>query len=185
MEVPLLAGDFLRRRRQALSGARGRHRWGVAADLRGVRRARVNQLANARAALGVAKGDRVAILSPNSHKFLEVLYATHAMGAVVVPINYRLIASDFEYVLNHSGTKVAVVDSDYAEVVDGLRGKAADRGALRHGPLRDGGCAAGLGGLRRAGRGAAGDAAAGSGPVGVGPAEHQLHLGHDGRGRRA
>ena len=122
MEVPLLTGDFLRRAVKLYPGQEAV----VDGELRLTYAefgARVNQLANALAALGVAKGDRVAILSPNSHKFLEVLYATHVMGAVVVPINYRLIASDFEYVLNHSGTKVAVVDSDYADVVDGLRDK--------------------------------------------------------------
>ena len=120
MEVPLLVTDFLRRAVKLYPDQEAV----VNGDLRlnyaqfGVR---VNQLANALAALGVVKGDRVAILSPNSHQFLEVLYATATIGAGVVPINYRLIGADFEYILNHSGAKVAIVDSDHAAVVHGLR----------------------------------------------------------------
>ena len=122
MEVPLLVNDFLRRAAKLYPGQEAV----VDGDLRltyAQFNDRVQQLANALTALGVAKGDRVAILSPNSHQFLEVLYATAAIGAGVVPINYRLIASDFEYILKHSGTKVAIVDSDYASVVEGLRGE--------------------------------------------------------------
>ena len=122
MEVPLVVNDFLRRAVKLYPGQEAV----VNGELRLTYAefgARVNQLANALLALGVGKGDRVAILSPNSHQFLEVLYATAAIGAGVVPINYRLIASDFEYVLSHSGTKVAVVDSDYAAAVEGLRDK--------------------------------------------------------------
>ena len=122
MEVPLVVNDFLRRAVKLYPGQEAV----VNGELRLTYAefgARVNQLANALLALGVGKGDRVAILSPNSHQFLEVLYATAAIGAGVVPINYRLIASDFEYVLSHSGTMVAVVDSDYAAAVEGLRDK--------------------------------------------------------------
>ena len=104
MEVPLVVNDFLRRAVKLYPGQEAV----VNGELRLTYAefgARVNQLANALLALGVGKGDRVAILSPNSHQFLEVLYATAAIGAGVVPINYRLIASDFEYVLSHSGTQ--------------------------------------------------------------------------------
>ena len=120
MEVPLLVNDFLRRAVKLYPTQEAV----VDGDLRLTYAqfgARVNQLANALIALGVGKGDRVAILSPNSHQFLEVLYGTAAIGAGVVPINYRLIASDFDYILNHSGAKVAIVDSDHKEVVEGLR----------------------------------------------------------------
>ena len=162
MEVPLVVNDFLRRAVKLYPGQEAV----VNGELRLTYAefgARVNQLANALLALGVGKGDRVAILSPNSHQFLEVLYATAAIGAGVVPINYRLIASDFEYVLSHSGTMVAVVDSDYAADVEGLRDKlpAVEHYVTVRFETEE--VAARLGGLRSAGRGAAGDAAAGSG----------------------
>src|SRR5215204_2488683 len=63
---------------------------------------RVNRLANALLALGVEKGDRAALLSPNAHQFLECFYGVTAIGAVLVPLNYRLVADDFVYIINHA-----------------------------------------------------------------------------------
>ena len=71
--------------------------------------------------LGVKKGDRVAYLAPNTHAQLAGFYAVPQLGAVLVPINYRLIADDFVYILNHSGSTVVCVHSDYLEVIDGIR----------------------------------------------------------------
>src|SRR5688500_6950904 len=52
--------------------------------------------------LGVARGDRVAYIATNTTRQLESFYAVPAIGAVLVPINYRLTASDFEYIITHS-----------------------------------------------------------------------------------
>src|SRR5947209_19136698 len=71
--------------------------------------------------LGVSKGDRVAYIAPNTHAQLESFYAVPQIGAVLVPINYRLIADDFAYIIEHSGAKVVCVHSDYLEVVEGIR----------------------------------------------------------------
>jgi fatty-acyl-CoA synthase len=71
--------------------------------------------------LGVAKGDRVAYIAPNTHAQLESFYAVPGIGAVLVPINYRLIADDFDYIINHSGASAVCVHSDYLEAVDGIR----------------------------------------------------------------
>ncbi len=71
--------------------------------------------------LGVTQGDRVAYIAPNTHTLLESFYAVPQIGAVLVPINYRLIADDFAYIIQHSGAKVVCVHSDYLEVVEGLR----------------------------------------------------------------
>lgn len=71
--------------------------------------------------LGVAQGDRVAYIAPNTHAQLESFYAVPQIGAVLVPINYRLIADDFNYIINHSGATVVCVHSDYLAAVDGLR----------------------------------------------------------------
>ena len=56
--------------------------------------ARVGRLANALAERGVEQGDRVALLAPNTHYFIETLYATNGLGAVFVPMNYRLTADE-------------------------------------------------------------------------------------------
>src|SRR5688572_147798 len=71
--------------------------------------------------LGVAKGDRVAYITPNSHAFLESFYAVPQIGAVVVPLNYRLIADDFAYLIAHSGARIVCAHSDYLEAVDSIR----------------------------------------------------------------
>ncbi|MGH3120987.1 MAG: long-chain-fatty-acid--CoA ligase, partial [Streptosporangiaceae bacterium] len=71
--------------------------------------------------LGVAHGDRVATIAPNTHAQLEAFYAVPQIGAVLVPINYRLTPEDFVYIINHSGTSVVCVDADYLDAVDSVR----------------------------------------------------------------
>src|SRR6185295_1390943 len=71
--------------------------------------------------LGVAKGDRIAYIAPNTHAQLESFYAVPQIGAVLVPINYRLTASDFVYLINHSGAEVVCAHSDYLAAVDSVR----------------------------------------------------------------
>ncbi len=120
MEVPLLVNDFLRRSTKLYADAEavvdGSHRfsWREFGE-------RVNRQANALRGLGLGKGDRAAIIAPNSHQFLETFYATAAIGAVIVPINYRLIPSDFEYILRHSEARVVLVDAEFTHLVDPIR----------------------------------------------------------------
>src|SRR5215510_9834932 len=71
--------------------------------------------------LGVKQGDRVAYIAPNTHAQLESFYAVPQLGAVLVPINYRLTADDFAYIIGHSGAKVVCVHADYLDAVDSIR----------------------------------------------------------------
>jgi len=71
--------------------------------------------------MGVAQGDRVAYIAPNTHAQLESFYAVPQIGAVLVPINYRLTPDDFVYLINHSGAKIVCVDSDYLQAVESVR----------------------------------------------------------------
>lgn len=71
--------------------------------------------------LGVQPGDRVATIAPNTHAHLEAFYAVPQVGAVIVPINYRLTAADFAYILGHSGSRVVCVHADYLDAVDSIR----------------------------------------------------------------
>ncbi|MDQ6673666.1 MAG: long-chain-fatty-acid--CoA ligase [Chloroflexota bacterium] len=71
--------------------------------------------------LGVGRGDRVAYIAPNTHAQLESFYAVPQLGAVLVPINYRLTTDDFAYIINHSGAKVVAVHGDYLEALDAIR----------------------------------------------------------------
>src|ERR1700704_918796 len=71
--------------------------------------------------LGVQVGDRVAYIAPNTHAQLESFYAVPQIGAVLVPINYRLTADDFAYIIGHSGASVVCAHSEYLEAVDSIR----------------------------------------------------------------
>jgi fatty-acyl-CoA synthase len=71
--------------------------------------------------LGVGHGDRVAYIAPNTHAQLESFYAVPQIGAVVVPINYRLTSDDFAYIISHSGARVVCAHSDYLDAIDSIR----------------------------------------------------------------
>ncbi len=122
MQVPLLVNDFLRRAALLYPGKTavvdGDRRF-IYAEFQ----QRANRLSNALLSLGIGKGDRVCILSPNSHFFLESFYGTSQIGAVLVPLNYRLVAAEHEYILNHAGVKAVLVDHEYTAVVDEIRAR--------------------------------------------------------------
>src|SRR5512132_1719976 len=91
-------------------------------------------------ALGVKQGDRVAYIAPNTHAQLESFTAVPQLGAVLVPINYRLTPDDFAYIIGHSGASVVCAHADYLDAGDGIRGDPPDVRefvALEGGP-RDG-----------------------------------------------
>src|SRR3989440_3684705 len=72
-------------------------------------------------ALGVKQGGRVAYIAPNTHAQLESFYAVPQIGAVLVPLNYRLTADDFVYLINHSGSCLVCADRDYLRTIDSIR----------------------------------------------------------------
>jgi len=71
--------------------------------------------------LGVQPADRVAYIAPNTHAQLESFYAVPQIGAVLVPINYRLSPDEFAYIITHSGATVVCAHEDYLACVDDLR----------------------------------------------------------------
>jgi fatty-acyl-CoA synthase len=73
--------------------------------------------------LGVAPGDRVAYIAPNVRGQLESFYSVLQIGATLVPVNYRLTADDFAYLIQHSGARVVCAHSDYLAAVDSIRGQ--------------------------------------------------------------
>ncbi len=75
---------------------------------------RVLRAGQALRALGVERGDRVAVLMLNSPRYLEMYFATAAIGAAVVPINIRWGADEINFSLRDSGTKVLVLDDRFA-----------------------------------------------------------------------
>ena len=120
METPLSPLEFARRTRR-LHGAREAV---VDGDLRLTYEQffdRCDRWSAALQGLEVAQGDRVATIAPNTHAQLESFYAVPQIGAVLVPINYRLTADDFVYIINHSGSSVVCAHSDYLEALDAVR----------------------------------------------------------------
>ena len=79
---------------------------------------RINQMAGVLSCdLGVRPGDRVAYLLPNCPELLELYYAVQKIGAVVVPLNYKLIPREVAYLTNASGARVLVFASQFAASV--------------------------------------------------------------------
>jgi fatty-acyl-CoA synthase len=120
METPLTPLEFARRTRKLYGDREGV----VDGDLRMTYEQffdRCDRWSAALQSMGVGKGDRVAYIAPNTHEPLESFYAVPQIGAVLVPINYRLTAEDFVYITSHSGATVLCVHPDYVEAVDGVR----------------------------------------------------------------
>src|SRR5512145_2331299 len=120
MRVPLLVDDFLLRaarvypEKTAIVDGALRLSYRQFAE-------RAHRLASALDALGIRKGDRVCMLSPNSHYFLESFFGASRIGAILVPLNFRLAAEEHRYILDHAGVKVVLVDHEYTGIVDGIR----------------------------------------------------------------
>jgi len=120
METPLSPLDFARRARRLYPDRIGV----VDGESRFTYREffeRCDRWSAALQKLGVQVGDRVASISPNTHAHLESFYAVPQIGAVVVPINFRLTAADFAYIVKHSGTSLVCVHAQYLDVVDSIR----------------------------------------------------------------
>jgi len=84
---------------------------------------RVARVAGALSALGVQRGDRVAILALNSDRYFELMYAIPWIGAALVPLNTRLAAPEIEYILNDSGSVALFIDGTMAHHLTSLDGK--------------------------------------------------------------
>ncbi|XVH30804.1 long-chain-fatty-acid--CoA ligase [Haloferacaceae archaeon DSL9] len=121
MEKPLLVTDFLDRARrhygdkEAVVATTGdRYTYAELGE-------RADGFAAALQARGVEKGDRVAVLDPNTHYHLEAAYGTMQLGAIHTPLNYRLVPADFEYILTDANVKAIYADGAFADKIDSIR----------------------------------------------------------------
>src|SRR5437762_3974823 len=120
MELPLTPMEFARRTRKLYPDREAV----VDGELRFTYEqffARCDRWSAVLQALGVNQGDRVAYIAPNTHAQLESFYAVPQIGAVLVPVNYRLTADDFIYLINHSGSRIVCAHSDYLATIDSIR----------------------------------------------------------------
>jgi fatty-acyl-CoA synthase len=79
---------------------------------------RAEELAGGLAGRGVGGGDVVAILSYNCPEILETIFAANFLGAIAMPINWRLAAPEVRYILEHAGARVLVCDGPLVELAD-------------------------------------------------------------------
>ena len=82
---------------------------------------RVNRTANALAAWGVGKGERVAVLMANASEFLEIFFACAKTGSIMVPINFRLAVPELSYIFRDCGPRVIVYSAEFADKVDEVK----------------------------------------------------------------
>ena len=121
MEKPLLVTDFLDRARRHFGGqeavvATTGERYSY--DELG---ARADGFAAFLQDRGVEKGDRVAVLDPNTHYHLAAAFGSMQIGAVHTPLNYRLVPDDFEYILSDAEVDAIYADHEYADRIEAVR----------------------------------------------------------------
>src|SRR5688572_8182083 len=125
----LLIGDVLRRRARGADADRTalvfeEHRW----SYRELDEAAV-RLANGLGALGVGRGDRVALFGRNSVEWVVAYFAAAKSGAILVPVSYWFKGDELRHVLADSGASVLIAATEFAELVEAQR---AHVGSLRH-----------------------------------------------------
>jgi fatty-acyl-CoA synthase len=123
--VPLTIGDFLERAAQIYGdrtavvdepGTPG----SLGAQTYRQLEARARGMALALDEMGIDHGERVAIVSPNAARFLISFYGVSAYGRILVPINFRLVAEEVQYIVEHSGASVLLVDPELEESLAGV-----------------------------------------------------------------
>ena len=82
---------------------------------------RTNQLSHLLLGNGVRKGDRVAVLLHNCHQYLEIFFTLSKIGAILVPLNWRLAGPELEFILKDSGSGVLIFEPEFEEVVATIR----------------------------------------------------------------
>ncbi|HSB28182.1 MAG TPA: long-chain-fatty-acid--CoA ligase [Pyrinomonadaceae bacterium] len=125
MELPLTPLDFARRARKLYPHLEAV----VDDDMRLTYEEffdRCDRWSTALQSLGVRQTDRVAYIAPNTHAMLESFYAVPQIGAICVPLNYRLTPNDFVYLINHSGARVVCVHATFLAAIDSVRSELPD-----------------------------------------------------------
>jgi O-succinylbenzoate-CoA ligase len=92
---------------------------------------RCNAMANALVAAGIEKGERVGLLLMNSVEFMESYFALSKIGAVVVPLNWRLVPDELEFILKDSGTRRLIFGDEFVETVAELNARG-DKTDITH-----------------------------------------------------
>jgi len=84
-------------------------------------RERTNSLAQGLLDIGIDKGDVVAILLYNCLEYIEMTFAINKIGAVWLPLNFRLVSSEFSYILNNAEAKALITEPEFAETISSIK----------------------------------------------------------------
>ncbi|OAT85253.1 class I adenylate-forming enzyme family protein [Desulfotomaculum copahuensis] len=79
------------------------------------------QLANALLEAGAGHGERVSVMAYNRVEWMEIYAACAKGGQIAVPVMFRLSPPEVEYIVNHAGSKVMIVEEPFVPLVDGIR----------------------------------------------------------------
>lgn len=82
----------------------------------------VDQLAAGLKKSGVTKGDRIGVLAKNSLEYFSLFGAASALGAIMVPVNWRLSPDEISFILKDSEPRIVFADQEYEETIKGLKG---------------------------------------------------------------
>ena len=85
----------------------------------------VTAVAGGLAARGVRTGDRIAVLMTNRFELIEAYLAACRLGAICVPVNFRLAAPEIAYILQDSGAKALIVDDGLASIATKVRSRSS------------------------------------------------------------
>ena len=91
---------------------------------------RINRLSHFLLRLAVKKGDRVAVLLSNCHQYIEAFFALSKIGAILVPLNYRLVRPELLYILNDSGAQTLVFGEEFIDLVTSIREELSSKPGL-------------------------------------------------------
>lgn len=81
---------------------------------------RANQIANAFLSIGYKKGDKVSVMMKNHSAYVEIIVALSKIGVIVVPINFRLVGSEIEYIVMNSESRGFITTAEYASEIEKL-----------------------------------------------------------------
>jgi len=98
----------------------------------GALNARSCRTANALSGLGIRKGDRVALLMMNGVEFIESFFALAKIGAVVVPLNWRLVPDELGFILKDSGARALIYGAEFGGAVAELQARGPEGSAVEH-----------------------------------------------------
>ncbi|MFT7653029.1 MAG: acyl-CoA synthetase (AMP-forming)/AMP-acid ligase II [Candidatus Azotimanducaceae bacterium] len=90
-----------------------------------------NQVCNALLGQDIQKGERVGLLLMNSREFMEAYFALAKVGAVIVPLNWRLVADELEFILKDSGTERLIFGEEFVDTVAELHSRG-DKTDVKH-----------------------------------------------------